>query len=158
LHHPRTPIVPGLQSRAVRVGALDLGSNSFHLLVVEAHEDGTLETVMREKESLRLGELVARSGLIDDEALGRCVDSARRLRALAVAAGAEVISVAATSALRDADNGGDVIAAIREGTGLDVRLISGADEARLVYEAIRASVLVDAGGTVGIDLGGGSLE
>jgi exopolyphosphatase/guanosine-5'-triphosphate,3'-diphosphate pyrophosphatase len=142
----------------VRVGALDLGSNSFHLLVVEAHADGTLETVMREKESLRLGELVARSGLIDEEASGRCIDSARRLRALAVAAGAEVISVAATSALRDADNGADVIAAIREGTGLDVELISGAEEARLVYEAIRASVLVDDGGTVGIDLGGGSLE
>ena len=142
----------------MRVAAVDLGSNSFHLLVVEAHADGTLETVMREKESLRLGELVAGSGVIDDEARGRCIDSARRLRALAVAAGAEVICVAATSALRDADNGGDVIAAIRDGASLDVEVISGDEEARLVFEAIRASVLVDDGGTVGIDLGGGSLE
>jgi exopolyphosphatase/guanosine-5'-triphosphate,3'-diphosphate pyrophosphatase len=142
----------------VRVAALDLGSNSFHLVVVEAHPDGTLETVMQEKESLRLGELVARTGLIDEDAAGRCVDSARRLRALAVAAGAEVIRVAATSALRDADNGSDVILAIRERTGLDVEVISGDEEARLVYEAIRASVLIDEGGTVGIDLGGGSLE
>src|SRR5688572_13907019 len=78
-----------LQSGAVRIAALDLGSNSFHLLVADAHADGSFEPLVREKEMLRLGDLVASSGRINAEAADRAVDAVKRFKALAAAAEAD---------------------------------------------------------------------
>ncbi|HLK45775.1 MAG TPA: hypothetical protein VKT18_07285, partial [Acidimicrobiales bacterium] len=142
----------------MRLAALDLGSNSVHLLVVEAHPDGTFEPLLREKEMLRLGDVVTRSGRVTATALDGLLTAVGRFVALARANGAEEIVANATAALREAENGADVVDRIESAAGVRVEVISGVEEARLIFGAVRASVVIDQGPVVGIDLGGGSLE
>src|SRR6478672_6225512 len=129
--------------QCVRIGALDLGSNSFHLLVADVHPDGTFESIAREKDMLRLGDEVAREGRITDTTAGRVVESARHLKQLADASGATEVIAKATSAIRSAANGSDVVDAIEDATGINVEVINGQEEARLIFGAIRASVVID---------------
>jgi exopolyphosphatase/guanosine-5'-triphosphate,3'-diphosphate pyrophosphatase len=142
----------------MRIGALDLGSNSFHLLVADVHPDGTFESVTREKDMLRLGDEVAREGLITETTARRVVESARRLKQIAEASGATEVIAKATSALRSASNGSDVVDQIEAATDIDVEVINGQEEARLIFAAIRASVVIDPSPALCIDLGGGSVE
>ena len=142
----------------MRIAALDLGSNSFHLLVADAHPDGSFDRLFREKEMLRLGDVVARHGRLTDEACEQAVDAVRRFRALAEGAGAEEFVACATSAIREADNGADLVARLAAETGVRVRVISGLEEAELIFRAVQASVLIDPGPALCLDLGGGSLE
>lgn len=141
----------------MRLAALDLGSNSFHVMVVEVRADGSFEPIAREKVVLRLGEVVSALGFIDEDNVARAVEAARQLNAIAVAANAEVV-VVATDALRSAANGEDVADRIAAEIGAPVRILHGLDEARLTFEAVRASVLIDPGPALLLDLGGGSLE
>jgi len=106
---PRGPARPVATLRLVRLAALDLGSNSFHLVIAEV-QPGGFEPITAEKEMLRLGDLVARHGRIPDSAADAAVAVVRRFRQLAEAAGAEEIVACATSALRRAENGGEVVA------------------------------------------------
>lgn len=142
----------------MRIAALDLGSNSFHLLVADVHPDGTFETVTREKEVLRLGDDVTRHGVITAPAADRAVATVRRLKGLADAAGAREVIAMATSAIRSAANGSEIADRIEAETGVEVEVISGYDEARLIFGAVRASVVIDPGPAVCFDLGGGSVE
>jgi exopolyphosphatase/guanosine-5'-triphosphate,3'-diphosphate pyrophosphatase len=142
----------------LRLAAMDLGSNSFHLLVVEAHPDGTFEPIVREKEMLRIGDVVSREGRVSDSAAARLIESIGRLRTLAESAGATEIVACATSALREADNSAEIVDRIEAETGVRVEVISGKDEARLIFGAIRASVVIDEPPALCLDLGGGSLE
>lgn len=142
----------------MRIGALDLGSNSFHLLVADVHPDGTFESVTREKDMLRLGDEVAREGLITETTARRVVESARRLKQIADASGATEVIAKATSALRSASNGSEVVDQIEAATDIDVEVINGQEEARLIFGAIRASVVIDPSPALCIDLGGGSVE
>ena len=142
----------------MRIAALDLGSNSVHLLVVEAHPDGTFEPLLREKEMLRLGDVVTRAGRVTATALDGLLTTVGRFVALARANGAEEIVANATAALREAENGADVVDRIEAATGVRVEVISGVEEARLIFGAVRASVVIEKGPVVGLDLGGGSLE
>src|SRR5438874_6840627 len=95
----------GYARRDMRIAALDLGSNSFHLLVADVHPDGTFEAVAREKDMLRLGDEVAREGRITPQTADRAVASVRRLRQLADGLGAQEVIAKATSAIRTAANG-----------------------------------------------------
>ncbi len=142
----------------MRVAALDLGSNSFHLLVADVHPDRSFTTVTREKEMLRLGDEVARHGRIRRNAADRAVASVRRLRELAEANGAREVVAIATAAIRAAANGSELVDRFAEEAGVHARVIDGLEEARLVYEAVRSSIAIDPGPAVGLDLGGGSLE
>lgn len=142
----------------MRIAALDLGSNSFHLLVADAHPDGSFDRLFREKETLRLGDVVARHGRLSDEACDLALDAVRRFRALADGAGAEEFVACATSAIREAENGADLVDRIVAETGVHVRVISGSEEAALIFRAVQASVLIDPGPALCLDLGGGSLE
>lgn len=142
----------------MRIAALDLGSNSFHLLVAESRPDGSFVPVLREKEMLRLGDVVARTGRLGEEAGRRALESVRRFRALAEAAGAGEIVACATAAIREADDGAALVERLRAEAGVDVRVISGREEAALIFRAVRASVLIDPGPALCLDLGGGSLE
>jgi exopolyphosphatase/guanosine-5'-triphosphate,3'-diphosphate pyrophosphatase len=142
----------------VRIAALDLGSNSFHLLVADATPDGTFDPVFREKEMLRLGDVVARTGRLSDDAIERALETVRRFRALAESAGTHQYAACATSAIREADNGADLVARFATEAGWPVRVISGREEASLIFKAVQASVLIDPGPALCLDLGGGSLE
>ena len=142
----------------MRIAALDLGSNSFHLLVADAHPDGSFDRLFREKEMLRLGDVVARHGRLTDDAIELAVDAVRRFRSLAEGAGAEEIVACATSAIREAENGAVLVDRLARETGVHVRVISGIEEAALIFRAVQASVLIDPGPALCLDLGGGSLE
>jgi exopolyphosphatase / guanosine-5'-triphosphate,3'-diphosphate pyrophosphatase len=142
----------------MRLAALDLGSNSFHLLVADVHPDGTFESISREKEMLRLGDEVSRHGRITDAGLEHAIETVRRLKRIADADGAVEVIAKATSAIRSAQNGSDVVDALEEETGVDIEVISGLEEARLIFAAIRASVVLDPAPALCIDIGGGSVE
>lgn len=107
---------------------------------------------------LRLGDEVARHGVVRPSAVARAVETLRRFRAMAENLGAEEIVAKATSALREAANGTEVVDELESATGISIEVISGTEEARLIYSAVRASVVIDPGPAVCLDLGGGSLE
>jgi exopolyphosphatase / guanosine-5'-triphosphate,3'-diphosphate pyrophosphatase len=142
----------------MRIAALDLGSNSFHLLVADVHPDGTFEAVAREKEMLRLGDDVTRHGRISDAAADRAVAAVRRMRQLADAMNATEVIAKATSALRSAANGSEIVDRIEGEADVDIDVIGGLEEARLIFSAVRASVVIDPSPALGIDIGGGSIE
>ncbi|MCU1429992.1 MAG: exopolyphosphatase [Actinomycetia bacterium] len=142
----------------MRLAAIDLGSNSFHLLVADVHPDGTFESITREKEMLRLGDEVSRYGRITDRAIERAVDTVRRFQRIAEADGARDVIAKATSAIRSAANGSEVVDLLEEAAGVDIEVISGLEEARLIFQAVRASVVLDPPPALCIDIGGGSVE
>lgn len=142
---------------ATRVAALDLGSNSFHLLVAEVGSDGTITPVLREKVMLRLGDTVARTGGIGERA-DEVVQTLRRLRAMVDATAADEIVACATSAIRDAEDREQIVSRAARETGIEVRVISGDEEARLIFSAVRASLVLQPAPALCLDLGGGSLE
>jgi len=142
----------------MRIAALDLGSNSFHLLVADVRPDGTFEPVAREKEMLRLGDEVTRNLRISPPAAERAVAAVRRLVRLAQALGAREVIAKATSAIRTAENGSALVDRIEQDAGIDVEVIGGLEEARLIFAAVRASVVIDPAPALGIDIGGGSVE
>lgn len=142
----------------MRIAALDLGSNSFHLLIVETRPDGSFNALLREKEVLRLGDVVAREKRLGEEAIEQAVDVVRRFRAMAENACADELVAYGTAALREAANGADAVDRIEAETGVAIKVISGIKEAQLIFDAVRASVLIEPGPVLSADLGGGSLE
>jgi exopolyphosphatase/guanosine-5'-triphosphate,3'-diphosphate pyrophosphatase len=142
----------------VRIAALDLGTNSFHLLVAEVHPDGHFEALTREKAMIRLGDVVSRRGHITEEAADVAVATVRRYKLLAEAAGATELHACATSAIRLAANGDAIVDRIEREADVRVEVISGMREAELIFGAIRASVLLEPAPALCMDLGGGSVE
>jgi len=141
-----------------RLAVLDLGSTSFHLLVADANAAGHLQPIDREREQLRLGALTAVHDEIPAEVVERAVATARALRDTAFSLGAEDILPVGTSALREARNGPALRGALEEAIGRPVRMLSGEEEARLVFGAMKRRVLVPEAPVLATDLGGGSLE
>ncbi len=142
----------------MRIAALDLGTNSFHLLVADVHVDGQFEAITREKAMIRLGDVVTRRGLITEAAADTAVSTVRHFKRVADAAGATELHACATSAIRLAANGDDLVDRIEEETGVVVEVISGRREAELIFGAVRASVLLEPSPALCFDLGGGSVE
>ena len=142
----------------MRIAALDRGSNSFHLIVVEAHPDGSFDTLLREKEVLRLADGVATTHRIPPDKVEAAIQSVDRMRSHGEALDVDEWVVYATSALREAENGAEVVEQIENETGVGIKVITGLDEAKLIFTAVRASVLIDKPPAVCIDQGGGSLE
>jgi exopolyphosphatase/guanosine-5'-triphosphate,3'-diphosphate pyrophosphatase len=147
----------------MRVGAIDIGSNSIRLLVADVRPDGatgTIVTVARAGEPCRLARGMDQTGKVDGEMAERAAslagDFARRARSL----GASHTVVGATAALRRASNGRDVADLISARAGVPVRILSGEEEARLVYEAVVSGLGAGArrSACVVFDLGGGSTE
>lgn len=141
-----------------RLSVLDLGSNSFHALIADARADGGLAPVGREREMLHLGAVVQRHGHIPAAERTRAVETVAHLTELATRLGATRRLAVATSALRDARNGAEVIAEMEDAAQTTVRVLDGPTEAALAYRGVRASAAVDTDPLLVIDLGGGSLE
>ncbi|HEV2993797.1 MAG TPA: Ppx/GppA phosphatase family protein [Acidimicrobiia bacterium] len=142
----------------MRIAALDLGTNSFHLLIADVLPDGHFEALAREKAMIRLGDVVARKGRITAAAADVAVQTVRRFQLMADAAEVTEVHACATSAIRQAANGDSVVDRIEAETGVAVEVISGQREAELIFGAIRASVLLEPAPALCFDLGGGSLE
>ena len=143
---------------AQRLAVIDLGSTSFTLLVADATPAGRLTPVHSERVMLRLGAELAEGGRIPEQACRRAAEAALGLGQAARRAQAGRIIAVGTAALRDAANGAELTRAISRALGVDVRLLSGEEEARLIFRAFRRRVWMPRGRMLGADLGGGSLE
>ena len=142
----------------MRLGVLDLGSNTIHLLLVDAHYGAAPTPASKMNMPLRLFEQLRPDGSIDDAAVRQLVDFVSEGQQLAEDKGATEIMAFATSAIRDASNGDDVLKRITDATGLAVEVLSGEDEARMTYLAVRRWFGWSSGRIVLLDIGGGSLE
>jgi exopolyphosphatase/guanosine-5'-triphosphate,3'-diphosphate pyrophosphatase len=145
-------------SESERLAVVDLGSTSFHMLVADVTRAGGLHVVARSRVMLELGSLLATSRHIPLEAEERALAAARRLAQRARALGARHLLPVGTAALREAANGAALRRRLRDVLGAEVRLLSGVEEARLMFAAFRRRVMFPPGPVLGLDLGGGSLE
>ena len=142
----------------MRLGVLDVGSNTVHLLVVDAHAGAPPVPAHSYKTELRLAELLDESGRIDGHGADQLVEFVADALAQAEDKGVEEMLAFATSALRDAPNGLDVLGRVRSKTGVDLQVLSGEDEARLTFLAVRRWYGWSSGRLLVLDIGGGSLE
>ncbi len=142
----------------MRLGVLDVGSNTVHLLVVDAHRGGHPMPAHSEKSVLRLAEHVGDNGKLSDEGAESLIRAVAAAKQSARKLGADDLLAFATSAVRDAKNGEKVLARVREETGVELEVLAGDDEARLTFLAVRRWFGWSAGRLLCLDIGGGSLE
>lgn len=142
----------------MKLAALDLGSNSFHLLVADVDESGELTKVHSQKDVLGLGSVVQERGQLSEEAMTAAFASVKNMALTARELNAEKLLAVGTSALRDARNGEAFCELCRDELELDVELLSGADEARLAYLGARSAIGSTTGKVLVADVGGGSIE
>jgi exopolyphosphatase / guanosine-5'-triphosphate,3'-diphosphate pyrophosphatase len=139
-----------------RLAVIDMGSNSWRLVVFRYEPGGWWSLADEIREPVRVGAGMGDEGVLQPEPIERAVTTAAVFAAFLEASGVERVEAVATSAIRDARNRDDLLAAIRDRTGLSVRVISGAEEAWYGYLAIaNSTTLVDG---FGIDVGGGSVQ
>ncbi|GAB3195458.1 Ppx/GppA phosphatase family protein [Nocardioides hungaricus] len=142
----------------MRLGVLDIGSNTGHLLVVDAHRGAAPLPAYSYKEPLRLAEHLDEAGAVSQQGIDAlCAFTSQALR-VAEDKGSEGILAFATSAVRDAVNAEAVLAEVRERTSQDIAVLPGEDEARLTFLAVRRWLGWSAGRLSVFDVGGGSLE
>lgn len=142
----------------MRLGVLDVGSNTVHLLVVDAHRGGHPTPMSSTKAALRLAEEIDDSGKLTRRGADRLIDTVDEFAKIAASSGCSDVMAFATSAVRDARNCDDLLARVRAETGVELQVLSGADEARLTFLAVRRWYGWSAGRITNLDIGGGSLE
>ncbi|MEV5434182.1 Ppx/GppA phosphatase family protein [Streptomyces sp. NPDC052701] len=142
----------------MRLGVLDVGSNTVHLLVVDAHPGACPLPAHSYKVELRLAQLLDDGGAIGPKGVDRLVAVVRQALRAAEDQGVEELLPFATSAVRDAVNADDVLTRVRRETGVELQVLSGAEEARLTFLAVRRWFGWSAGKLLVLDIGGGSLE
>jgi exopolyphosphatase/guanosine-5'-triphosphate,3'-diphosphate pyrophosphatase len=141
-----------------RIAVLDMGSTSFRVVLFEATRAGVLRQILNERDMLRLGAAIDSDGLVPDRACDAAIATARRLSDLALEAGATRVLPVATAAMRSAGNGRELSKKIGKALGAEVRVLSGDEEARLLFRAFQRRVSLEGRTALGFDLGGGSLE
>ncbi|MGW4499376.1 Ppx/GppA phosphatase family protein [Micromonospora sp. NPDC004336] len=142
----------------MRLGVLDVGSNTVHLLVVDAHHGAHPWPAHSEKVVLRLAEQIGPDGALTEAGADSLVKAVSMARAAAAGLDADDLIAFATSAVRDATNAQEVLARVRDEAGVRLEVLPGADEARLTFLAVRRWFGWSAGRLLVLDIGGGSLE
>ncbi|MDP3891659.1 Ppx/GppA phosphatase family protein [Nocardioides sp.] len=142
----------------MRLGVLDIGSNTGHLLVVDAHGGAAPLPAYSYKEPLRLAEHLDGDGAVSASGIDALVAFAATAVEVAEDKGCEEMLAFATSAVRDASNSDDVLEQVRRSTEVPIEVLSGEDEARLTFLAVRRWFGWSAGRLAVFDIGGGSLE
>jgi len=142
----------------MRLGVLDVGSNTVHLLVVDAHQGARPLPAFSHKAELRLGDHLDGTNRLSRECAVQLRDFVNEALRIAEDKGAQELLAFATSAVRDADNGDEVLAWIDSQTRVNIRVLPGADESRLTFLAARRWFGWSSGRLLVLDIGGGSLE
>jgi len=146
-----------IETKAPVIGAIDVGTNSFHLIVATVDTRGMLHTILREKEVVRLGASGGDIKYLSPEAIKRGVETLRRFVEIARSKNAEIRAVA-TSAVREAFNRQEFIDLVKKETGIDIEVISGIEEGRLIYLGALHSLPIISQKALIVDIGGGSTE
>ncbi|MEB3969623.1 Ppx/GppA phosphatase family protein [Mycobacterium ulcerans] len=142
----------------MRLGVLDVGSNTVHLLVVDAHRGGHPTPMSSTKATLRLAEATDSSGNITKRGADKLVSTIDEFAKIAASSGCAELMAFATSAVREAENSDDVLSRVRNETDVELQVLSGVDESRLTFLAVRRWFGWSAGRIINLDIGGGSLE
>jgi exopolyphosphatase / guanosine-5'-triphosphate,3'-diphosphate pyrophosphatase len=142
----------------VRLGVLDVGSNTVHLLVVDAHHGAAPIPAHSHKTGMRLAELIDDGERVSRAGIDSLVSFVHSAQEVAEDFGVTEMMSFATSAIREAANGEDVLREVRDRTGVDLQVLSGDDEARLTFLAVRRWYGWSSGRLLVLDIGGGSLE
>jgi exopolyphosphatase / guanosine-5'-triphosphate,3'-diphosphate pyrophosphatase len=142
----------------MRIAAIDIGTNSVHMIVVRVRPDLSFEMIDREKAMVRLGAGGLDGRALTPEAMSAALQALSKFKRIADSHQVDEILAAATSATREARNGGEFLARLEHETGIRPRVISGVEEARLIHQAAVYGVDVGGGRAVVIDIGGGSVE
>ncbi|MFE4371407.1 Ppx/GppA family phosphatase [Streptomyces sp. NPDC056835] len=142
----------------MRLGVLDVGSNTVHLLAVDAHRGARPLPAHSYKAELRLAELLDEDGAIGPDGVDRLVSTITDALQAAEDKGCEDVLPFATSAVREASNAEQVLGRVKSETGVDLEVLTGEEEARLTFLAARRWFGWSAGKLLVLDIGGGSLE
>ena len=141
-----------------RLAVIDIGTNSIHMVLAEIGKNFSYKIVDRIKEMARLGDGTFTSHRLSQEAIDRGLAVLKRFSLLAKNKGFDIILPVATSAVREAKNGGDFLKLVRKELGLKIRVITGEEEARLIYFGVRHSMDLSDSPAMIVDIGGGSVE
>jgi exopolyphosphatase/guanosine-5'-triphosphate,3'-diphosphate pyrophosphatase len=142
----------------MHLAAIDIGTNSLHMIVVRVAADGAFEVIAREKDMVRLGAGGLEGRPLAEGAMTAALQTLTRFKRLADSRQVDDIVAVATSAVREAPNGGDFLAMVARETGVQARVITGVEEAALIHRAAVHGIDVGADAAVVIDIGGGSTE
>jgi exopolyphosphatase/guanosine-5'-triphosphate,3'-diphosphate pyrophosphatase len=142
----------------MRLAAIDIGTNSIHIVIAQASGKGGFEVLDREREVVQVGAGSFTTGRLRKSAILRTVEALARFVALAKRMGVERIACTATAAVREAKNGGDFVRAAREIAGITPRVIPAREEGRLIYLAVGNALALPDEPSLILDIGGGSLQ
>lgn len=138
------------------IAAIDVGTNSVHMVVAKISEHG-FHVLSTEKEVVRLGSGVSGTDMLSPDAIERGINALRHMKRIAEAHDADICAVA-TSAVREATNSQEFLSRAKSEVGIDVEVISGNEEARLIHLGVQQSIAFGAESILSIDIGGGSTE
>ncbi len=141
-----------------KLAVLDIGTNSIHMVLAAVEPDFSYKVLDRFKDMTRLGDGAFKTRRLSEAAMTRALEVIRTLTALARNKGYDRIKAVATSAVRETKNGGEFIEEIARQTKLRVRVVTGQEEARLIYLGVRHSMDLSDQPTLVVDVGGGSVE
>jgi exopolyphosphatase / guanosine-5'-triphosphate,3'-diphosphate pyrophosphatase len=142
----------------MKIAAIDIGTNSIHMVIVRVTDRQNFEVLVQEKEMVKLGVGVFANKMLSDRAFNAGIETISRYVQLADEYGVEHIITAATSATREAKNGREFLDRLIQDIGLHPQMISGKEEARLIFLAVRKSIELQQQNAMVIDIGGGSTE
>ena len=142
----------------MRIAAIDIGTNSIHMVIASADNANGFEVVDREREVVQIGRGSFAASRLQPDAIRRTVDALQRFVQLARRQQVDRIICTATAAVREAKNGGDFLAAARQAAGLTPRVIPAAEEGRLIYLAVKSALKLDEKPSLIVDIGGGSMQ
>lgn len=142
----------------MRIAAIDVGSNALKMTVAETDLGEVVDEIIRRRAPVRLGTDVFTRGALQPETLDNAVAAFEEFRDIILEAGAERVRAVATSAVRDAANGAELVARIADRTGINLEVIEGEEEAALVMASVSDFAGDPSGHEIVFDIGGGSLE
>jgi len=140
------------------IAAIDAGTNSFHMIIARVDPgNSTLDIIDREKEMIRLGSGSANMKFISGESMSKAVDTLKKFKKICTAKNASIRAVG-TSVVREALNSDFFLKKVKVETGIDIEVISGFEEARLIYQGVLHALPVYNKKILVVDIGGGSTE
>ncbi|MGI8555108.1 MAG: Ppx/GppA family phosphatase, partial [Pyrinomonadaceae bacterium] len=141
-----------------KIAAIDIGSNSIKLAIIEAAASDSFTVISQERERVRLGEETLRKHFLSPDAIARSTEAIAKFRSIAESRQAETILAVATASVREANNAADFVREVEVKTGVRVEVLSAIEEARLIGIAAAQSFNLEKGVLLNIDIGGGSTE
>jgi exopolyphosphatase/guanosine-5'-triphosphate,3'-diphosphate pyrophosphatase len=142
----------------MKIAVIDMGTNTFHLLIVDVKTRSSFQTIYREKTAVKIGKDGINKGFITPEAQQRALTAIRHFKNEIDKQNVERVYATATSAIRNANNGAELVSRIKSETGIEARVISGLEEAKYIHFGVTHALTLTREKSLIMDIGGGSIE